>query len=139
MHIYRVRVYFEDTDCGGIVYHTNYIKYCERARSEIFFSAKSLPIVESSGFVLTNLAAKFITTASLGDMLEVRSEVSMIKNASITLEQDIYKIFSAKENNACETLVFSAQVNLAFLDVAKSKVTKIPDSMREILAPLLTQ
>ncbi|MEN8727803.1 MAG: acyl-CoA thioesterase, partial [Sulfurovum sp.] len=39
----KIRVYYEDTDAGGIVYHTNYIKYCERARSEIFFQRGKKP------------------------------------------------------------------------------------------------
>ena len=48
----KIRVYYEDTDAGGIVYHTNYIKYCERARSEIFFKQNMMPLDgEKSGFV----------------------------------------------------------------------------------------
>ena len=39
----KIRVYYEDTDAGGIVYHTNYIKFCERARSEVFFQRGIIP------------------------------------------------------------------------------------------------
>ena len=72
----KIRVYYEDTDLGGIVYHTNYIKYCERARSEIFFSKNMLPHQgENSGFVVRDIKASFLATSTLGDMVEVKSKV----------------------------------------------------------------
>jgi len=49
----KTKVYYEDTDAGGVVYHTNYLKYCERARSELFFSRGLMPFDgENSGFVV---------------------------------------------------------------------------------------
>jgi len=77
-------VYYEDTDLGGIVYHTNYIKYCERARSEIFFHQNMVPTMgEESGFVVRNIVADFLATSTLGDMLNVTTEVLKIKNSLI--------------------------------------------------------
>ena len=64
----RIRVYYEDTDCGGIVYHTNYIKYCERARSELFFAQGTPPSHATCGFVVSALEAKFLGFAKLGDI-----------------------------------------------------------------------
>ena len=132
MNTYRVRVYYEDTDCGRIVYHTNYIKYCERARSEIFFSQNKQPFEGESGFVLKNIQADFISSARLGDLLEVRSEVKELKNASIILEQNIYRIYNALQDSTCDELVFSARITLAFVNVAVGKPCKIPPSMREL-------
>ena len=60
----KIRVYYEDTDAGGIVYHTNYIKYCERARSEIFFEQGMKPTLgDKSGFVVRDIKACFLATS----------------------------------------------------------------------------
>lgn len=134
MQNYQVRIYFEDTDCGQIVYHTNYIKYCERARSELFFSQKLQPFLEDSGFVLKGLKADFCSSARLGDLLEVRSELIEMKNASVRLKQDIYRIYNALQRAQCDELVFQAEITLAFINVKSGKICKIPQQMREILA-----
>lgn len=134
MQNYQVRVYFEDTDCGQIVYHTNYIKYCERARSELFFTKKLQPFLGDSGFVLKNLKADFCASARLGDLLEVRSELKEMKNASVIMQQNIYRIYNALENKECDELVFKCEITLAFVDVKSGKIAKIPQQMREILS-----
>ena len=52
----KIRVYYEDTDAGGIVYHANYIKYCERARSELFFEKNMIPTEgDRSSFVVRRI------------------------------------------------------------------------------------
>lgn len=134
MQNYQVRIYFEDTDCGGIVYHTNYIKYCERARSELFFAQGYMPIFRECGFVLKSLEADFCISARLGDLLEVRSELKEMKNASAILNQNIYRIYNALENRQCDELVFKGEITLAFVDVKNGKITKIPQQMREVLS-----
>lgn len=131
----KVRVYYEDTDCGGIVYHANYIKFCERARSEMFFES-GLNFSDNGGFVVTNINANFIKPAVLGDLLEVRSYLVTLKKASIILCQEIYKI--GYLNSSCEpVLIFNAQINLAFM--AHSKVAKISDEVVEFLNTIKTQ
>lgn len=87
----KIRVYYEDTDTGGIVYHSNYINFCERARSEAFFARGLSPDIENGGFVARKLEANFIKPARLGDMLEVKSELLQMKAASFVLLQSIYK------------------------------------------------
>lgn len=128
-----LRVYFEDTDCGQIVYHTNYIKYCERARSELFFAHNRLPIMQKSGFVLKNLQADFIASARLGDLLQVRTSVLERKAASLSLEHKIYRIYNAQQASECEELIFCAQVLLAYIDMNKSRPTRIPQEVWELL------
>ncbi|MCF6244662.1 MAG: acyl-CoA thioesterase [Sulfurovum sp.] len=118
----NIRVYYEDTDAGGIVYHTNYIKYCERARSEVFFEQNMLPTLgDSSGFVVRDIKASFLATAVLGDMLEVRSTIVNIKNSSIILLQEVWK-----EKEKC----FSMEIVLVFID--KGKPCRIPQRFKEI-------
>lgn len=129
----QIRVYFEDTDCGQIVYHTNYIKYCERARSELFFSNGVKPYIGDCGFVLSNIEAKFHTVARLGDLLEVRTHITQIKHSSLIAHQEIYRIYDALSEVDDECLVFSMDCLLAFVDTSKQKIIKIPPQMRTIL------
>lgn len=87
----KIRIYYEDTDMGGIVYHANYIKFCERARSELFFSNGLSPAFEGGHFVVRHLEADFKAPATLGDIIEVKSEVLSIGGASLKIKQEIYK------------------------------------------------
>jgi len=128
MHIYekglsmKIRVYYEDTDAGGIVYHTNYIKYCERARSEVFFSENILPTLgNESGFVVRDIKASFLATSVLGDMLEVTTSILMVKISSLVLLQEVWK---EKEK------LFSMEIVLVYLD--KGKPCQIPEIFKKI-------
>ena len=117
-----VRVYYEDTDAGGIVYHTNYIKYAERARSEIFFERGMMPAEgKESGFVVRDLKASFLATSTLGDMLEVTSKILKLKNSSMVLLQEIYKE---------EIKIFSMEIILVYID--KGKPSRIPEKFKNI-------
>jgi len=118
----QIRVYYEDTDAGGIVYHTNYIKFCERARSEIFFSKGLCPFEEErSGFVVHNLHADFLATSKLGDLVEVKTSVIKISRSSVMLLQEIFKE---------EVKIFSMKVTLVYL--AEGKPARIPALFKEI-------
>jgi len=118
----EIRVYYEDTDVGGIVYHTNYIKYCERARSELFFAQNLSPIIDGCHFAVKSLESNFISIAKLGDMLKVTTEVIQIKGASVILEQNIYKD---------EKLIFNMNITLVFLSPSEAKIKKIPQQIRD--------
>jgi len=119
----KIRIYYEDTDAGGIVYHTNYIKYCERARSEIFFQHNKLPTDgEKSGFVVRNINANFLGSALLGDIVEVTTEVIQQKNASLILLQSILKD---------EKIIFKMEITLVFVRDGKPKA--IPPNLHNIL------
>ncbi|MFC3867468.1 acyl-CoA thioesterase [Helicobacter equorum] len=137
MQTYQVRIYFEDTDCGGIVYHTNYIKYCERARSEIFFANTMQPYSGNCGFVVSDLEAKFYASAKLGDLLEVRSEVLWMRQTSVCLRQDIYRIAQGHNTSSFSPVIqdriFGMEVTLAFVNITHQKITKIPDEFVKLL------
>jgi acyl-CoA thioester hydrolase len=118
----KIRVYYEDTDAGGIVYHTNYIKYCERFRSELFFSNDMMPSVhDKSGFVVRNINANFLATSKLGDMLTVSAKILKIRNTSLLLLQEIHKD---------EIKVFSMEILLVFVD--EKGPSKIPVEFKEL-------
>jgi len=109
------RVYYEDTDLGGIVYHANYLKYCERARSELFFDKGLVPLNGNQSFVVTRMAIDFLGSAMLADVLEVTTSVVQVKKLSVTLLQEIFKN---------DKKIFSANIKLAYLD--DGKPVKIP-------------
>ena len=114
----KIRIYYEDTDVGGIVYHTNYIKYCERARSEIFFERGLIPSNDDkSGFVVKDIKASFIASASLGDLLDVKTKILTLKNTSLVLLQEIYKD---------EKMIFSMEILLVYVDIQRAKPSRIP-------------
>ncbi len=111
----KIRVYYEDTDCGGVVYHSNYISFCERARSELFFEKGLSPHKENEFFVVKHIEANFIKSAVFADILHIRTKLDKIKNASISMTQDIFR-----ENE----LIFQATVKVAYLK--NGKPSKIP-------------
>ena len=118
----KIRVYYEDTDAGGIVYHTNYMKYCERARSEVFFQRGMIPSQsDSSGFVVRDIKASFLATSTLGDTLNVTSKILTLKSSSLVLLQEVWKE---------EVKVFSMEVVLVYID--KRKPCRIPEAFKEI-------
>jgi len=123
----KIRIYYEDTDAGGIVYHTNYIKFCERARSEAFFKAGLNFTKESGYFVVSSLEAKFIASAVLGDEVFVRTKILELKKASLVLEQEIYKF----DDKNTEKLLFRATITLAFMK--EEKLAKINDEIKKFL------
>lgn len=87
----KIRVYYEDTDTGGVVYHSNYLNFCERARSDAFFKIGKTPVLENGHFVAKKLEADYYSSAKLGDELEVVSKLTEMKSASFKLQQYIYK------------------------------------------------
>jgi len=119
----KIRVYYEDTDAGGIVYHTNYIKYCERARSEIFFQHGMKPGEDDhSGFIVKDIKASFLATASLGDLLSVETIVVKLRGSSTLLEQNVYRD---------DTKLFSMEILLVY--VRDGRPVRIPKLHREFL------
>lgn len=120
----QVRIYYEDTDCGGIVYHTNYLKYCERARSELFFSNGVMPNTDRIGLVVRHIECDFLDSAKLGDLLVVSSKILKLGKSSIILKQSI---------NLDTKVIFEATIKLACIDVINKKIEKIPSEILKIL------
>ncbi len=96
-HRYPVRIYYEDTDIGGVVYYANYLKFMERARSEMLRSLDIHQIemlsFEKTGdvaFVVRHCELDFIKPATLDDQLTVETDILKIGGASIVLRQQIF-------------------------------------------------
>jgi len=94
-HIFPLRVYFEDTDAGGIVYYASYLKFAERARTEMLRDAgiESSAMIADHGlvFAVRNLTAEYKKPARLDDLLEVRTTIDEIGGASMTGSQRVFR------------------------------------------------
>lgn len=119
----KIRVYYEDTDVGGVVYHANYLKFCERARSELFFEKGLSPVFEEGHFVAKKIEADYIKSARLGDILGVKTRLDEMKNASLILIQEV---------TLQEQVIFRMKIVLACLS-HEGKMLKIPVRIRELL------
>jgi acyl-CoA thioester hydrolase len=123
----QIRVYYEDTDVGGVVYHSNYLNFCERARSQLFFDRGRSPITPSGHFVAKQIKADYLKSAKFGDLLEVKTVLKSIKNASFTLIQSVYR---------GEEKLFVMEIQLVHL-THEGAVALIPDEERDFLLKLL--
>jgi len=122
----QIRVYYEDTDAGGIVYHSRYLNFCERARSEEFFRRGMVPAEkEGSGFVVRHIEADFLGMAKLGDLLEVRTRLLEEKRSGILLRQEIFRD---------EARIFTMDVQLVY--VVRGRPKRIPSELLEIIRAL---
>ena len=122
----KIRVYYEDTDMGGVVYHSNYINFCERARSEVFFEVGLSPALKTGHFVAKKLTANYIASAKLGDMLNVITTLKEMRAASFTLNQIIYKD---------EKKIFEMEIVLAYVTL-EGRVQKLDDNIKKTIVSL---
>ena len=123
---YLLRVYYEDTDLAGIVYYANYLKFIERARSEMLKKANvnQIDLIKRGYFfVVTSLKADYLKPAYFEDSLKVITEVTKIKGASIILQQTIFR---------SEKVLFEASIRLALIDKS-GKAARLPANIRQLL------
>jgi acyl-CoA thioester hydrolase len=94
-HVLALRVYYEDTDAGGMVYHANFLRYAERARTEYLreLGFEHGPLKDDSGaaFTVRRAVVDYRLPARLDDALEVRSRLTRLGGATLTAEQDIVR------------------------------------------------
>lgn len=123
------RVYFEDTDSGGVVYHANYLKFMERARSDWLAEFGCLPSQPADQwgviFAVHSLTLEFLKPAHLGDMLTVSVQPDSVSGASIFISQTIL-------NEEGEALV-RGRFRIACLHRSDFKVRRIPQELRRML------
>lgn len=122
----EIRVYYEDTDVGGVVYHSNYLNFCERARSQLFFDAGRSPILSGGHFVAKHIEADYLKSAKFGEVLDVKTTLLEIKNASFRLLQEIFR---------GDEKVFVMTIDLVYIDFA-GKMAKIPSEEKAFLSAL---
>ncbi|MDY0195529.1 MAG: thioesterase family protein [Sulfurovaceae bacterium] len=121
-----IRVYYEDTDSNGVVYHANYIKFCDRVRQEAFFK-KNIAIQDENGnLIIRKLEARYLHPSYLGDELIVTLHVKNLSKVSI----DIYhEIFRKKDMQK----VFVMDIQLVYVNL-ENKIDKMPDSFLQLIS-----
>ena len=126
---HKLKVYYEDTDSGGVVYYANYLKFLERARTEALFSIgfSNTKIKEefNSLIIVKSCKIEYKKSAYLEDQLKIRSFVKSITKTSFFMNQIITKD---------EEIIVEAQVHLVFVD-KKGKPIKIPDEIYSKFKP----
>jgi len=123
-----VRIYWEDTDAGGIVYYANYLKFMERARSE-WLRAQGIeqgPLQREQGiiFVVVSAETHFQRPARYGDLLQVTCQVEKQTKASLIFKQDVIR----RTGDSSELLV-TGRVRVACLDAEKFRPRALPDDL----------
>lgn len=135
-HQYHTRVYYEDTDAGGVVFHAAYLHFMERARTELLRDAGFAPASflegELRGFVVADLAAKYKAPARLDDPLVVKTTITEMSRVAIFMRQNIYKRVAEGESLLLEGLVTLVLIN------ASTRATRLPDGLRATLQPYLS-
>ena len=129
-HSLSVRVYLEDTDAQGFVYHANYLRFFERARSEILDSIgyPMRDIAEGSHrFVVYEMKLRFQRPARLGDRLEIRTEVRRASGYRITFRQEATK-------TGDPALLVSAEVDVVSLNES-GKLQELPPALSALAGP----
>lgn len=119
-----VRVYYEDTDAGGVVYHASYIAFYERARTEMLrqrhFNQQTL-LEQQVSFVVRRMTVDYVAAARLDDLLEIQSEVTAMTRATMTFSQRIV--------NAEGRVMNEAEVLIACINPHLMKPIALPKSI----------
>ena len=136
-HVMPVRVYYEDTDFSGIVYHASYLRFMERGRSNYLrlLGADQRGLFEAAereapgfAFVVRSMTIEFLKPARMDDVLDVVTEYEEIKGASITLKQQVRR---------GEDLLIEAHVRVAF--VSEGRARPIPKPLRAAMGEKLAE
>ena len=126
---HKLKVYYEDTDSGGVVYYANYLKFLERARTEALFSIgysnKKIQDIFNSLIIVKSCNIEYKKSAYLEDELKVRSFVKSISKTSFFMNQIITKE---------EDVIVEAQVHLVFVN-NEGKPVKIPEEIYSKFKP----
>ena len=125
-----VRVYWEDTDAGGVVYYANYLKFMERARSEWLracgFEQDVLRDEAGVVFVVRRVEIDYLSPARFNDQLDVSVSLHETGRASLSVQQELMR---------GSTCLARAEVTLACVDAVRFKPVKIPPLLFQTLVP----
>ncbi len=129
----KIRVYYEDTDCGNVVYYANYLKYMERSRTE-FLRERGINLAgyrdEGIQFAVVEVNLKYRAAAKYDDLLWVESSISELSSITVTFDNTI--------KNQCDRLLVSGAIKLACIG-ENGRATRIPppiiQALRESMKP----
>ena len=128
VHHWPIRIYYEDTDSGGVVFHSNYLKFMERARTEWLrdfeIDQKALKDNLNLMFVVHEIDIKFIRPAVFNDEIEVQTKLDKLGSVKIELEQ---KIFRSSE------ILIESRVVVASVNSISIKPMRIPNEIKLLM------
>ena len=131
---FPVRVYYEDTDAGGVVYHANYLRFMERARSEWLshLGLEHAPLAEAHGvvFVVRKVGIDYLRPARLSDYLEVEVAVAAARRSSLTFRQRILR---------GEDCLATADVVVVAVSTASFRPCALPPPVLAVVQPWLPE
>lgn len=119
-----VTIYYEDTDAGGVVYHSNYLKFFERARTEMLRAvgvSQQTLLQQNIGFVVRHVDIDFLQAARLDDMLTINTVISALKKASLIFCQELV--------NPEGKVLCKARVKVACIDNQNMRPKAMPQSI----------
>lgn len=126
------RIYYEDTDAGGVVYYANYLRFLERARTEVLrelgFEQARMLRENRIVFAVRSLSVEYLKPARLDDLVEVTSTIRKLGRAQVVFQQQI-----ARQGEA----LLDAQVRVACLDPLRDKPVAIPRDIYEKFKALM--
>ncbi|WP_299511216.1 YbgC/FadM family acyl-CoA thioesterase [uncultured Limnohabitans sp.] len=132
-----IRIYWEDTDAGGIVFYANYLKFFERARTEwlraLGFGQQVLRDQSGGMFVVSETAVKYHSPARLDDTLVVTAELQSGGKASLTIAQRAYLRTPGQTTPSNERLLAEGTIRLGWVDSTTLKPGRIPAPVLEAL------
>ena len=128
-HVLPVRIYFEDTDAGGVVYHASYIRFCERGRTDFLrlLGTDARGMIDGSdsrepaAFVVRRMTCDFLRPTRMDDLLEVETRVKELGGASVTLNQSI---------SSTGRRIFAAEVTVVLVSMA-GKPLRLSEAVRD--------
>ena len=127
MFLYTFKIYYEDTDSGGVVYYANYLKFIERARTEMInelgFTLTSLLKDYDRLFLVKKIECDYIESCKLEDRLNAQSRVLVLKNASFELEQILFKL---------NKIIFRSKILMVCVN-SQGAPSKIPKELHSLM------
>ena len=127
MFQYTLKIYYEDTDAGGVVYYANYLKFIERARTEMInklgFTLTTLLKEYDRLFIVKKIECDYIESCKLEDTLNVQSNILVLKNASFELEQNLLK-----QNK----IIFRSKIVMVCVN-SQGAPSKIPNELHSLM------
>ena len=137
-HRYPLRVQYEDTDAGGVIYHAQYLAFAERARSAwlrcLGINQPAMLAAENLGFVVRRMRVDFLLPSGLGTVLEVESSLLRLGGASLSLQQNIIN----RENGHILARLF---VDIGFVEFRNGnppKICRLPAAVKTKFSGLVT-
>ena len=127
IHRFPVRVYYEDTDMGGIVYHANYLRFIERARSDwVRNLGNDQNAMRDAGliWVVRRMEADYLAPAKFDEELLIETEVKKVTPARLTMSQQVFR---------GETELFRAEVTVVCVNAATGAPIRLPAEIRALL------